>query len=321
MYPMLNQGVELGTFTYEGSEDEHYYAINPDGDEFEINARIAHELARADGTRELKLRKRIIKELKDSGLIHTSRFIKGDDFNRFILFPIGARTLKYRGVCLLINRLLPIVSVLTFVAGIFLKFESSSYWGDDFNLFVYYGMLALSLLSHECGHLIAGFAYGYSISELGFLLLGVIPVGAYIAHGENENVRKCNQIQFSLAGIECNLMLAGICFIGSMEFYSLSGTLFSVACLNVVFSILNILPAKGLDGESALSHALGVESINTLARKWLHKPKLCRRLLQSGYKGYAYICLFGFSILCDAIVWLVIGIDVLYAVVNLFFSA
>lgn len=318
MYPMLNQGVELGTFTYEGSEDEHYYAINPNGDEFEISARIAHELERADGTRELKLRKRIIKELKDSGLIHTSRFVKGDDFNRFILFPISARALKYRDICLLINSLLPIVSVLTFVAGIFLKFESTSYWEDDFNLFVYYGILVVSLLSHECGHLVAGLAYGYSISELGVLLFGMIPVGAYVAHGEKENVRKCDRIQFSLAGIEVNLMIAGICLLGSMEIWSLSGTLFSIACLNVALAILNILPAQGLDGETALSDALGVESINALARKWLHRPKLRKRLLRSGYKGYAYMCLFGFSILCDAAVWLVLGADVLYAVISIF---
>lgn len=318
MYPMLNQGVELGTFTYEGSEDEHYYAINPDGDEFEISARIAHELARADGTRELKLRQNIIKGLKDSGLIHTSRFVKDDDFNRFILCPIGARASKYRNVCLLINRLLPIVSVLTFMAGIFLKFESTSYWGDDFNLFVYYGMLVVSLLSHECGHLIAGLAYGYSISELGVLLWGVVPVGAYVAHGEKENVRKCDSIQFSLAGIELNLMIAGICLLESMEIWYLSGTLFSIACLNVALAILNILPAQGLDGESALSDALGVDSINALARKWLHKPQFRKRLLRSGYKGYAFMCLFGFSILCDAAVWVMIGMDVIYAVVNIF---
>ena len=318
MYPMLNQGVELGTFTYEGSEDEHYYAINPDGDEFEISARIAHELARADGTRELKLRKRIIKELKDSGLIHKSRFVKGDDFNRYILFPISARAMKYRDICLLINRLLPILSVLTFAAGIFLKFESTSYWGDDFNLFVYYGMLVVSLLSHECGHLVAGLAYGYSISELGVLLFWMIPVGAYVAHGEKENVRKCDRIQFSLAGIEINLMIAGICLLGSMEIWALSGTLFSIACLNVALAILNILPAQGLDGETALSDALGIDSINALARKWLHKPKLRKRLLCSGYKGYVYMCLFGFSILCDAAVWMMIEMDVLYAVINIF---
>ena len=96
MYPMLNEGVEIGTFTYEGSEDEHYYARNPDGVEFEISSRIAYELAIADGTRQLKLRQRVVDELKDSGLIRKSRFVKDDNCNRFTLIPIGERALKYR---------------------------------------------------------------------------------------------------------------------------------------------------------------------------------------------------------------------------------
>lgn len=320
MYPMLNQGVELGTFTYEGSEDEHHYVINPDGDEFEISARIAYELARADGTRPLKLRQRVVDELKNFGLIRTSRFVKDDNYNRFTLIPIGERVMKYRDICILINRILPIVSILTFMAGVFLKFESTSYWGDDLDLFVYYGMLAMSLLAHECGHLVSGVAYGYSISELGILLFGVFPAGAYVAanHEEENKLSKCDRIQFSLSGIELNLMIAGICLLTSIEIYTLSGTLFSIACLNVALAVLNILPAQGLDGESALSDALGVESINALARKWLYKPKFRKKLFKSGYKGYAYMCLFGFSILCDAAVWLVIGSNVLYAVISIF---
>ena len=320
MYPMLNEGVEIGTFTYEGSEDEHYYARNPDGVEFEIGARIAYELARADGTRKLKLRQRVVNELKDSGLIRTSRLVKDDNYNRFTLIPIGERAMKYRDICILINRILPIVSILTFMAGIFLKFESTSYWGDDFDLFFYYGMLAMSLLAHECGHLVAGLAYGYNISELGVLLFGVFPAGAYVAanHEEENKLNRCDRIQFSLAGIELNLMITGICLLTSIEIYALSGTLFSVAYLNVALAVLNILPAQGLDGERALSDALGVESINALARKWLHKPKFRKKLFKSGYKGYAYMCLFGFSILCDATVWLVIGSNVLYAIISIF---
>ena len=70
------------------------------------------------------------------------------------------------------------MSILTVVGGIYLKFEITSYWGDVFDLFVYYGMLAMSLLSHECGHLVVDLAYGYNISELGVLLFGVFPAGA-----------------------------------------------------------------------------------------------------------------------------------------------
>lgn len=320
MYPMLNEGVEIGTFTYEGSEIEHYYARNPDGDEFEISAQIADELARADGTRELKLRRRIIEELKDNGLIHTTRFVKDGNFTRLILFPIGSRARKYRNVCLLLNSVLPIISILIFMGGVFFKLEDISYRGYDFDIFVYYGLLVVSLLLHECGHLIAGLSYGYDISELGILLLWIIPIGAYIAYQDKKDVHKCNRIQFSLAGIEMNLLLAGLCLLGSVASNSLTMTLTLIANLNVALAIVNLLPAQGLDGENAISHALGVDSINAMARKWILKRRYRKRLLQSGYKGYVCMCLFVFLIISDGVVWLLVGADVLYTICYCLFN-
>ena len=43
MYPVLKEGVSIGTFQYEGSDTTHYYIENADGEEFEIS----HKIGRA----------------------------------------------------------------------------------------------------------------------------------------------------------------------------------------------------------------------------------------------------------------------------------
>lgn len=40
MYPVLKEGVSIGTFQYKGSDTTHYYIENADGEEFEINRRL-----------------------------------------------------------------------------------------------------------------------------------------------------------------------------------------------------------------------------------------------------------------------------------------
>ena len=40
MYPVLKEGVSIGTFRYEGSDATHYYIENADGVEFEISRRL-----------------------------------------------------------------------------------------------------------------------------------------------------------------------------------------------------------------------------------------------------------------------------------------
>ena len=49
MYPVLKEGVSVGTFQYEGSDTTHYYIENADGEEFEINCSLWKALLHADG--------------------------------------------------------------------------------------------------------------------------------------------------------------------------------------------------------------------------------------------------------------------------------
>ena len=322
MYPVLKEGVSIGTFQYEGSDTTHYYIENANGEEFEISHRLWDALLQADGTRPLKLPnngRRVLPKLKRLGLVRTSRFVQDDGiFNRFILFPIGSRSPKNSLICKAINAALPVVATLIFAIGIYLMKSSGTDTGCQFNWWLYYGLLVCSLSLHEVGHLVAGLAYGYKISDTGILLLGIIPIGAYVAHEDKKDASRSEKVQFALAGVEMNLLIAGICLLIAMQYYPLSLVLVSVANINVVLAGINLLPASGLDGESALSAVFGVNSISEVAKKCFLNKKCRQKLLRSGFTGYACYCVFTFTMISKVILWLLIGLDIASVFFNIF---
>ena len=91
--------------------------------------------------------------------------------------------------------------------------------GYYFSWWLYYGLLVCSLALHEVGHLVAGLAYGYKISDTGILLLGIIPIGAYVAHEDKKDASRSEKVQFALAGVEMNLLIAGICLLSGTIHY------------------------------------------------------------------------------------------------------
>ena len=314
MYPVLKEGVSVGSFRYEDSDTIHYYIENADGEEFEISHKLWKALKQADGTRPLNLPdngRRILFKLKRYGLVRTSRFVQDEGIlNRFILFPISNRVQQaVRLVFKAVNAVLPVVSILIFVLGTYLTVSKGAGSGYSFNRWLYYALLVLSIALHELGHLAAGLAYGYKISDTGILLLGIFPVGGYVAHQDKEDATKAEKIQFALAGVEMNLLIAGICLLLAMQHYQWSLTMFTVSTANVFLAGVNLLPASGLDGEAALSAACGINSISEVAKKWLANKKRRHKLLRSGLPGYACFCVFFITLISQLIFWLLIGLD------------
>ncbi len=322
MYPMLREGVSIGTFRYEGSEDLHYYIENEDGDEFEISKVLYRALLKADGTAPLNLPQRgkdIIPKLKQHKLIRTSRFVRDKGlFNRFIVFPISEKCSQWEVLWTALNAALPVASILLFIFAIHLKFESVSDTGYDFDQVIYYSMILASLFLHEVGHLVSGLAYGYKISDMGILLFGIFPIGAYVAHEDKQDATNKEKIQFALAGIEMNILIASVCLLISLTYYPLSLTMISVANVNVVLAGINLLPATGLDGESALSALCGVKSISELAQKCFANKKYRKKLFRSGVSGYACVCIFAITFFAKVLVWLLIGLDAISLLIGLF---
>lgn len=295
MYPTLSEGVTIGTFHYEGSDTTYYYVENAQGEKFEISYKLWDALLHADGTKPLKLpnnEKKKLPELEKHGIVRTSRFIWGGIFSRFILFSFGDRLYKCKKMCKAINKAMPGVSILTFAICSCLMALSNVEIDFRFNVWTFLGLAIISTVIHEMGHLVTGIAYDYKINNAGFVLLGIIPIGAYIAHEEKDDATKGEKIQLARAGVELNLMLASLCLLIVILFYPASFTIVSVANFNVFLVCINILPIAGLDGESVLSVLCGVKCISEEAEKWLCNKNLRQKLLSSGLHGYLYFLLF-----------------------------
>jgi len=268
------EGVSIGTFQYEGSDAIHYYIEKADREEVEISSRQRDTLLKVDGSRPLDLSDngyRIFPKLKRHGLVRTFRFVKYDGFfNRFILFPVGNRLEVGR----LLNAALPAVAILIFAISIYVTASEGARSGYNFSWRLYYSLIALFLALHELGHFVSGLAYGYKISNTGIILIGIIPIGAYVVHEEKKDATKTEKVQFALAGVEVNLLITGICLLLAMQSYQWSMTMLHVTNVNVILAGVNLLPASGLNGESALSTACGIDSISKVARKWFTNTKV-----------------------------------------------
>ena len=153
MYPILKEGVSIGTFQYEGSDAIHYYIENADGEKFEISRRLWDALLKADGTHPLDLPdngSRVLPKLKRLGLVRTSRFVRDDGlFNRFILFPVGNRLQAGRLVFKALNAALPAVAILIFAIGIYVTTSEGEGSGYSFSWWLYYGLICGRHERHE----------------------------------------------------------------------------------------------------------------------------------------------------------------------------
>lgn len=303
MYPMLKEGVTLERCRFKNEKRDHYYATNRAGRKYEINRLIYCALLRADGNKPLCLPNKglqVLPLLKKADLVQTTRFVKEKGvFNRFILFPIKKSTQEtIRPFCKAINSVLPILSVVTFIIGLYYIKTSNVELNNDLHWFWYIGLLATSIALHEVGHLVAGIAYGYRITDVGLLLLSIIPLGAYVAYKERKNVPRFKAAQFSLAGVEMNILIAGVCLLLSQLNYSLSLTLVLIATANVLMSCINgLFPAFGLDGEQALGALIGVPNLSKSAKKFLFNKNNRKKLLHTGISGKMYFCIFSFCMI------------------------
>ena len=299
MYPMLREDVTLRKTKNQNSGKIRYFVKNRFEDEFEISRRLYHALLEADGTKPLSLPdkgKKIIPRLKKDKLVRTSRFTHlGGPLFGFILFPVGNNVRKNRWIFRLLNAVLPIASLLFFIVGVSVKLFSNTNGGHTNNTtfisWLYYLLCYFSILLHEIGHMNAGIAYGYRVCSVGFLFIGILPLGAYVSYNQNMNYNKHltpkEKIQFSLSGIESNLLMAGILLLASVLDSYLSEALIMCANINVLFAILNSLPAMGFDGEKALSAFLGIDSVFSAALYWMLDKRRRKSILNYVFAGYA----------------------------------
>ena len=209
MHPRLRDGVSLGAFQKESSE--HYYVENEWEERFEISYWVYRELMHADGTHPVRLSNSLVDKLKKEKILTASRFVFEGIISRFILITFGKNLARFQPICRWINVVLPLLAVSLFAVSVSVK-QTHDYSGSsDLNYILYYMLIIFSLLVHEVGHLVSGIAYGYRFKQLGMLLLGILPIGAYVSYEDKKELNRLSQVQFSLAGIEANVLMAAVC--------------------------------------------------------------------------------------------------------------
>ena len=212
---------------------------------------------------------------------------------------------------------LPLLAVSLFAVSVSVK-QTHDYSGSsDLNYILYYMLIIFSLLVHEVGHLVSGIAYGYRFKQLGMLLLGILPIGAYVSYEDKKELNRLSQVQFSLAGIEANVLMAAVCLLLPIKSSALDMTFVMVANINMLLVVLNILPGFGFDGESALSACLGME-IGEDAKKFLTSQTFRRKKLTSGISGYGAIALYAIHYLSSVVVGLWITTNILAIILEVF---
>lgn len=316
MYPLLMEGVKIGTFEDEDTGETGYFAENADGESFELGEDIYRLLMLADGRHDFYAQglpprdtARIIRWMKKKRLIFTSRLHLDFPFGRLVLILVGNHTAILKGPCTLFNRLLPYACVLLCLAGSFRLGYALTPAFLSLPVLLSLLLVAASLALHEMGHFCAAIAYGCQVTDIGLLLLGILPVGAYVSQTENPR-RRSWRLQNALAGLEMNFALAGLCALLS-RLPGQTGLIFSAACVwNLILGGSNLLPAAGLDGEEALSLLLGLPSFGEFALSALRNPESRRMMLRGGVRGWFWLGVCLLQLLCRLVVVLlfVVGI-------------
>ena len=231
--------------------------------------------------------KGLIRVLRDGDLLVTSR-MRGILIGSFTVFRVANRVKPMRGFCGIANLLLPLLTLLFVCLGA-VYWDFSTYDGIR-NLPFLCALVLLSVTLHEFGHFIAGVAYRYYVVDTGILLLlRVLPLGAYVTFAFDGQMRKRrHNVQFYLAGIEINLLLAGVFSLLAAARGPLTGEFQYCAILNVALAAVNLLPAPVLDGGGALGALFGIEHYGQFVKRALPD---CKRLARSGAAGWLCLAL------------------------------
>ena len=289
MKPMTCECVCL----YYDRQEELYYA-DLLGERIDLSPEEYAILSAADGKTDLarefpELSPRrlanLLHRLKNNGLLITKRY-EGFVIGRYMVFLVANRVDRIRTFCGVFNLLLPFASLIFFACGAVSYARCETIYGD-MNYFLYYLLFFLSITAHEFGHFAAAVTYRYYVAHAGVLLLfRIIPLGAYVSCRPDGKVRaKRHKVQFFLAGIEMNFLLAGLFSMLSCIPWALGETFYIAAYSNVILGTVNLLIAPMLDGGKALAAALGIDDFWTFTRNALSRRHR-KRLLHSGAAGW-----------------------------------
>lgn len=114
-------------------------------------------------------------------------------------------------------------------------------------------VMLFAAVVHEAGHLAMAFICGANVQRMDIELWG-----GRMYYGGMHSYGK--ELAIALGGVAANLLLAPI---GLLPFWGIYGKLFFYSCL--CYALVNIIPAKTLDGGEVLRCALGMTCTDYVA--------------------------------------------------------
>jgi hypothetical protein len=211
--------------------------------------------------------KMMLRELERYNLLRNSRVLSASLSGLYYtLWTPNARNSRH-SLSKVLNGLLQILFLPVFIYGCLTFFTVlPDLRGPATVAFAIAGVLA-GMTFHEIAHAIASLSYGGSVFEVGAMLKLPFP-GAYVLM-DYSSVKGClKRTQISAAGIEANLLLAGISWLLAALLPQISNGFFYVAILNTEMALMNLLLVDGLDGAGIMSDLLGIESIGKTAKDY-----------------------------------------------------
>lgn len=160
----------------------------------------------------------------------------------------------------------------------------------DYDTFTYlsgllYG-LAVGFFLHEAGHYTAARCYGAYVFEAGVGVTHYMPC-FYVMIDDTNVKRMLPKVQIHLAGIEMNLLIAGVVLLLASTTESAGVFFFGAAISNFITCLMNCLGYFGLDGMNVICELLGAKSASFTVREIVRNKELRQRLRRKGITGAA----------------------------------
>lgn len=250
--------------------------------------------------------------------VFEDEWLLADDDDKIIPLGLGTALIPlwtpkitrwYRLIGSLWNKILLFCWIPVFICGVWIFLRQD--WNESWNAL---GIVALYLIIivggglHELSHIAACLSYGGRFYELGIMLDYFLP-GAYVMITFDNVKKRMKRVQISAAGIESNVLLAGICLCLLKTGWINTTALLYGAFINVLLALENCSLIEGLDGMGICEELLGKGFLKK-AKLLLKDSRGRARLRKRGINGEITI------IACYLIVILQISLPI-FILINL----
>ena len=300
--------IKSNWISFENSSKEHIYRIinHFSGDEYEVEENVIWVLERLDGTVDpirLLMKKGLSREqagvqievFEDCGFVRTSYRIKNEERAYIRTLIMFKDSTKYETVSKIFMTLIILATfwgVHLIISNIFTCWGKVIFYDAlDDKIMVWLGLITGVLVGgalHEVSHAISAMAFSGKVMEFGISFKGLPAL--YTMMDMDGISTRLGKIQTILAGVEMNLIIAGISFwIGTKDF-SCMGIFFIMALVNLELAIANLLFIEGLDGMQIMDLILPGDDMVENAKRLRKDIELRKKVFYRNETGKIRVC-------------------------------